>query len=61
MRGVLMPHDPTGVYEVLRVVPTPDAACHAYTYTRDLSEFYSVEGLRCVESSRRLQPMKNPY
>ena len=42
----LMPKDPTGVYEVLRVLLTPDAGCHAYTYTRDLSDLYLVDGLK---------------
>jgi hypothetical protein len=46
VRG-LMPRDPTGVYELLRVLLlTPDASCHAYAYTRQLSDLYLIEGLR---------------
>jgi hypothetical protein len=42
----LMPPDPVGVVEVLRVLLTPDGESYAYTYTRDLSDLYLVEGLR---------------
>jgi Tol biopolymer transport system component len=42
----LMPPDPAGVHEILRVVLTPDAGAYAYTYTRDLSDLYLVEGLK---------------
>lgn len=41
----LMPPDPAGVVEVLRVLWTPDGESYAYTYTRDLSDLYLVEGL----------------
>lgn len=41
----LMPPDPIGVSEILRILLTPDLRGYAYTYTRDLSELYLVEGL----------------
>jgi|GEM_PF-3266803 len=46
-RQQLMPQDPTGVHEILRVLLTPDGrtAC-AYSYTRELSDLYLIEGLR---------------
>lgn len=42
----LMPSDATGVSEVLRVLLTPDGEHYAYTYTREFSDLYLVEGLR---------------
>jgi DNA-binding SARP family transcriptional activator/Tol biopolymer transport system component len=42
----LMPPDPVGVHEMLRILLTPDLRGYAYTYTRDLSELYLVEGLQ---------------
>lgn len=42
----LMPSDTTGVSEVLRVLLTPDGEHYAYTYTREFSDLYLVEGLR---------------
>jgi len=42
----LMPPDPAGVVEVLRVLLTPDGESYAYTYTRDLSDLYLVDGLK---------------
>ena len=41
----LMPPDPVGVHEMLRILLTPDLRGYVYTYTRDLSELYLVEGL----------------
>jgi hypothetical protein len=42
----LMPPDPAGVPGLLSVLLTTDGRAHAYTYTRDLSDLYLVEGLR---------------
>ncbi|MBC7932251.1 MAG: hypothetical protein H7Z38_16970 [Rubrivivax sp.] len=39
------PADPTGVHEILRVLITPAADAYAYTFTRNLSDLYIVEGL----------------
>ena len=41
----LMPKDQTGVHEILRVLLTPDGSSYAYSYTRELSDLYIVEGL----------------
>ncbi len=41
----LMPADPAGVLEILGVVTTPDRRFYAYTYLRNLTELYVVEGL----------------
>ena len=41
----LMPADPSGVCEILRIVLTPDGEAYAYTYTRDLSDLFLAEGL----------------
>lgn len=38
--------DPAGVHEIVRLVLTPDGASYAYTYTRDLSDLYQIEGLQ---------------
>lgn len=42
----LMPRDRTGVCEILRVLLTPDGESYAYSYTRELSDLYVVEGLQ---------------
>lgn len=42
----LMPKDRTGVYEILRILLTPDASSYAYSYTRELSDLFIIEGLR---------------
>ncbi len=42
----LQPPDPVGVAKVMRVVGTPDGRAYAYTYVRQLSELFVVEGLR---------------
>jgi len=42
----LMPADRAGVSHVWKVVVTPDASAYAYSYRRDLSELYLVDGLR---------------
>jgi DNA-binding SARP family transcriptional activator/Tol biopolymer transport system component len=42
----LIPADTTGVHEILRVMLTPDERAYVYTYTRDLSDLYLVEGLK---------------
>lgn len=41
----LMPKDTTGVHEILRVLMTPDGKSYAYSYTRDLSDLFLIEGL----------------
>jgi DNA-binding winged helix-turn-helix (wHTH) protein/Tol biopolymer transport system component len=45
LRHEIMPPDPTGVVEILRVLLTPGGESYAYTYTRDLSDLYVVSGL----------------
>jgi WD40 repeat protein len=42
----LVPTDPTGVHEIVRVLVTPDLSSHVFSYTRDFSELYLVEGLK---------------
>lgn len=42
----LMPKDRTGVHEILRILLTPDAASYAYSYTRELSDLFIIEGLK---------------
>lgn len=42
----LMPKDKTGVHEILRILLTPDAASYAYSYTRELSDLFVIEGLK---------------
>jgi Tol biopolymer transport system component len=42
----LMPPGTAGVHEVLRILLTPDLQGYAYTYTRDLSVLYLIEGLK---------------
>jgi hypothetical protein len=41
----LMPMDSTGVHEILRVLVTPTLTSHVFTYSRELSELYMVQGL----------------
>ena len=41
----LVPPDPAGVMNILRVVATPDAKWYAYTFVRALSSLYIVDGL----------------
>src|SRR4030095_11567507 len=41
----LLPTDSTGVHEIFRVLVTPTLASHVYTYSRELSELYLVQGL----------------
>jgi hypothetical protein len=41
----IVPADPAGVMNVLRVVATPDAKWYAYTYVRALSSLFVVDGL----------------
>jgi len=40
-----MPADPSGVVEILGVTATPDLRSFAYTYLRELTELYVVDGL----------------
>jgi eukaryotic-like serine/threonine-protein kinase len=42
----LLPPDPAGTIEILRIVMTPDARAYAYTFVRALSALYLVDGLR---------------
>ncbi len=42
----LAPADRAGVYNVAQLFVTPDAHWYAYSYVRDLSDLYMVEGLR---------------
>jgi len=42
----LAPVDRAGVYNVAQLFVTPDARWYAYSYVRDLSDLYMVEGLR---------------
>ena len=42
----LLPPDPAGASQVLRIVMTPDARAYAYTFVRALSSLYVVDGLR---------------
>jgi hypothetical protein len=41
----LVPPDPAGVMNILRIVATPDAKSYAYTFVRALSSLYIVDGL----------------
>lgn len=45
-RFELVPKDSTGVYEILRVLLTPDGNSYAYSYTRELSDLYLIEWLQ---------------
>jgi len=42
----LLPPDPAGISIVYTVEMTPDAKSYAYTYLRDLSDLYLIEGLK---------------
>jgi serine/threonine protein kinase/Tol biopolymer transport system component len=42
----LMPVDPAGVERISNVVVTPDGKFYAYTYARQLTDLFVVEGLR---------------
>ena len=42
----LAPSDPTGVTFLWNIVPTPDGQYYVYSYPRDLSDLYLVDGLR---------------
>ena len=42
----LMPKDATGVDEILRVLLTADGKSYAYSFTRELSDLYVIEGLQ---------------
>jgi Tol biopolymer transport system component len=42
----LLPPDPAGAMNILRIVMTPDARTYAYTFVRALSSLYLVEGVR---------------
>ncbi|MBI3664908.1 MAG: serine/threonine-protein kinase [Acidobacteria bacterium] len=41
-----MPADPAGIDGLAPILRTPDGKSHVYSYTRQLSELYLVEGLR---------------
>ena len=41
----LLPPDPAGAMDILRIVMTPDARTYAYTFVRALSSLYLVDGL----------------
>ena len=38
--------DRAGVHEILRVLLTPDGQSYAYTYTRDRSDLYLIDGMK---------------
>lgn len=42
----LMPADPTGVHEILRIVMAADAPAYAYSYTRELSALHVGTGFK---------------
>ena len=42
----ISPPDPAGITSVSTVQLTPDLKSYFYTYQRDLSDLYLVEGLR---------------
>lgn len=42
----LMPADPTGVHEILRIAMSRDASAYAYSYTRELSSLHVAENVR---------------
>jgi len=42
----LLPPDPAGTMDILRIVMTPDARAYAYTFVRALSALYLVDGLK---------------
>jgi len=41
-----MPVDPAGVERISNVVVTPDGKFYAYTYARQLTDLFVVEGLK---------------
>ncbi len=45
-RKQLLPTDGTGVHEIVRVLVTPTLSSYVFTYMRDFSELYLVEGLK---------------
>ncbi len=42
----LLPPDPAGTMDILRILMTPDAGAYAYTFVRALSALYLVDGLQ---------------
>lgn len=42
----LMPADPTGVHEILRIAMSSDGSAYAYSYTRELSSLHLAENIR---------------
>ena len=46
----LIPPDPAGLSDILRVVMTPDGRAYAYSYVRALSALYLVEGISCQDA-----------
>ena len=42
----LMPMDPVGVTTLMQILFTPDQQAYAYSFTRQLSDLYQVQGLR---------------
>lgn len=42
----LLPQYRTGVFEILRVLLTPDQKAYAYSYTREFSDLMIIEGLK---------------
>jgi hypothetical protein len=42
----LSPPDPSGVMELLSIVPTPDGKHYAYSLLRVLTDLYLIEGLK---------------
>ena len=42
----LVPSDSAGVTEVGSVIPTPDGRSYVYSYIRELSDLYVVEGVK---------------
>ena len=42
----LLPPDPAGIVDILRIVMAPDGRAYVYTFIRALSALYLVDGLR---------------
>ena len=42
----LTPTDPAGVHEIVRVLVTPNLSTHVFSFTRNFSELYLVQGLK---------------
>jgi hypothetical protein len=42
----LLPPDPSGTVDILRVLMAPDARAYAYSFVRVLSALYLVDGLK---------------